>query len=177
MSERHGVDDLAAFISDCDSPARVMVYLMEQSTSKFCCCLVSRSLGRQRVGQINTFIVPRKVVFPAKMEEVTRHLSLPVIGTLSCHYGPTQVISGAGDPLSQGLLRLTPVAFPRLHHWRKKQETANDLLPVGGNKEEEASGKVPLSCGSPPIHQMRKPFPFKRTTSMIFFSFINLCLC
>ena len=94
MSERHGVDDLAAFVGYDYRPATATMHLMEQSTSEFRCCLVSRSLGRQRVGQINTFIVPRKVVFPAKMEEVTRHLSLPVTGTLSCHYGPTQVILG-----------------------------------------------------------------------------------
>jgi hypothetical protein len=49
VSERHGVDDLAAFIRDCDRPARVMPHLMQQSSSEFCCGLVSRSLGCQRV--------------------------------------------------------------------------------------------------------------------------------
>ena len=55
--------------------------------------------------------------------------------------------SRAGDLLSHDLLRLIPVTFPRRHPGQKKQETANDLLPVGGNKGEEDSRKVPLSFG------------------------------
>src|SRR5918998_3579291 len=62
ISERHGLDKLSALISDSNSPAGVMPHLMEQPTSKFRCCLVRRALGRQRIGQINTFIVPHKVV-------------------------------------------------------------------------------------------------------------------
>jgi hypothetical protein len=39
-----------------------MPHLMEQSASQFRCGLVSRALGCQWVGQINTFIVPHEVV-------------------------------------------------------------------------------------------------------------------
>jgi hypothetical protein len=111
-----------------------MPHLMEQAASEFCRCLVSRSLGCQRVGQINTFIVPHEVVLGAKMEEVTRHLSLRIISTVTCYCRPTQDILGIGDPLSLGLLRLIPVAFSRDITGEKKQETANDLLPEGGMK-------------------------------------------
>ena len=87
LSERYGVDDLAALISDSNCPTGVMPHLMEQSTPEFCRCLVSRSLGCQWDGQINTFIVPYEVVFRTKVEEVTRHPSLRVIGTLPPNAG------------------------------------------------------------------------------------------
>jgi hypothetical protein len=89
-----------------------MPHLMKQTTSEFRCCLVSRSLGCQWVGQINTLVVPHEVVLGAKVKEVTRHLSLRVISILTCYCRPTQDISGIGDPLSQRLLRLTSIPFP-----------------------------------------------------------------
>lgn len=85
--------------------------------------------------------------------------------------------SRAGDLLSQDLLRLIPVTFPRRHPGQKKQETANDLLPVEGSDNEEASGSVPSSFGEQLIPQMRKSFPYKSTVSVIFFRILNLCLC
>jgi hypothetical protein len=48
LSERHGVNDLAAFIGDCDRPEGVMAHLIEQSTPEFRCSRVRRSLGCQR---------------------------------------------------------------------------------------------------------------------------------
>ena len=91
------MDDLAAFIHDCNRPAGVVPHLMKQSASEFRCGLVSRSLCCQRVGQIDALIVPHEVVLRAQMEEVARYLSLRIISTLICNCRPTQDISGRGE--------------------------------------------------------------------------------
>ena len=70
---------------------------MKQSASEFRCGLVSRSLGCQRVGQIDALIVPHEVVLRAQVEEVARYLSLRIISTLICNCRPTQDISGLGE--------------------------------------------------------------------------------
>jgi hypothetical protein len=81
LLERHSVDDLAAFISDCNRPAGVVTHLMEQPTPEFRCCLVSGSLRRQRGRQIDTLIVPDKALLRAKVEVVARLFSLPAFET------------------------------------------------------------------------------------------------
>ena len=48
-----------------------MPHLMQRSTPRFRCGLVSSSLGDQRVGQINPFVVLNKVVVGAEIEEAT----------------------------------------------------------------------------------------------------------
>jgi hypothetical protein len=60
------------------------------------------------------------------------------------------------------LLRLPPVTFSDRTAAEKKQETANDLLPVEGSDDEEALGKISSSFGSQSIPQKRKLFPRKR---------------
>jgi hypothetical protein len=80
LLERHSVDDLTAFIGNGDCPAGVVTHLMEQPASEFCCRLISGSLCRQRVGQINALVIPDKAVPGAKVEVIARHISLHISG-------------------------------------------------------------------------------------------------
>lgn len=79
-----------------------MPHLMQQSCSEFLCCLVYRSLGNQRVRQINPSIVPDERVVRAKVKEV-------------------RAIAGSGEPLRQSHVRLIPVTVPNHTPARKSR--------------------------------------------------------
>ena len=159
------MDDLAAIIRDCDRPAGVVPHLMEQSTSEFRCGLVSRSLGCQRVGQIDALIVPHEVVLRAQVEEVTRYLSLRISSTLNCNCRQTLDISGLSDPDDGAFKNFSLSGLPSAptsHVSRPcrclKEAGDRERSPASqrgkkevGSEDKEASRKVPISFGNQSI--------------------------
>jgi hypothetical protein len=150
LSERYGVDDLAAFLSDCDRPTGFMPNLMEQSTPEFHCGLVSRSLSGQGVRQVNPLIVKDAVVVRAKVKEVTRHLSLRVTSPLSGDCHPTQDISGIGDP-DDGAAEQSPwsalLEAPSAHTYHLARR--HHCLKEAGDRERSPASQEGVTMKKP----------------------------